>query len=164
MNYIVYDLEFNQYFNFSKEDSNTSNPKCPFEIIQIGAIKLDENLNTISTLDILVKPKIYKNLHPFVKEITGLQIEDLNSAISFKEVYKEFTEFVAKDRTILVVWGTTDLKELFRNIEFYGLDSSLIPKEYINIQQYVSQYLNCPKGTNIGLSNAVQLLDASSRK
>jgi len=159
MNYIIYDLEFNQHFKNSQEDPNMTNPKCPFEIIQIGAIKLDDNLNTISTLDILVKPTVYKELYPYVKEITGIQIEDLNSAIGFKEVYKEFTQFVAMNRTVFVVWGANDLKELFRNIEFYGLDSSLIPKEYINIQQYVSKYLNCPKGTNIGLSNAVELLD-----
>lgn len=159
MNYIIFDLEFNQYFSFSKDDRNIKDPKCPFEIIQIGAINLDENLNATSTFDVLVKPEIYKDLHPFVKEITGIQIEELETAKNFKEVYEEFAKFVASNRTVLVVWGITDLKELFRNIEFHGLDSSLMPKEYINIQQYVSKYLNCPKGTNIGLSNAVQLLD-----
>lgn len=159
MNYILFDLEFNQHFSFSKDNTNIINPKCPFEIIQMGAINLDENLNTISTLDILVKPEIYKALHPFVKEITGIQIEELESAKAFKEVYREFARFVASNRTVLVVWGITDLKELFRNIEFHGLDSSLMPKEYINIQQYISKYLSCPKGTNIGLGNAVQLLD-----
>lgn len=94
-----------------------------------------------------------------MQELTGIQIEDLESSKNFKDVCREFVEFIASTRTVLVVWGMTDLKELFRNISFHGLDSSLIPKQYINIQQYISKYLNCPKGTNIGLSNAVQLLD-----
>lgn len=159
MNYILFDLEFNQYFNSLKIDTNITKPKCPFEIIQIGAIKLDENLNTIATFDILVKPEIYTTLHPFVQELTGIQIEALEISKNFKEIYSEFTEFISSNRTILVIWGMSDLKELFRNIAFHGLDSSLIPKEYINIQKYVSKSLNSPKGTNIGLSNAVQLLD-----
>lgn len=158
MNYILFDLEFNQHFSISKEDTNIINPKCPFEIIQIGAIKLDENLNTVSIFNTLVKPEIYKVLHPFVKELTGIKTEELENVKEFKEVFTEFSKFISSDRTILVVWGINDIKELFRNIKFHGLDSSLIPKEYINIQKYVSKHLNCPKGTNIGLSNAVQLL------
>ena len=43
MNYIVFDLEFNQGYNFEDEPKNIINPKCPFEIIQIGAVKLDDN-------------------------------------------------------------------------------------------------------------------------
>jgi len=159
MKYIIFDLEFNQYFNFSEDNTNIAKTKCPFEIIQIGAIKLDENLNTISTFDVLVKPYVYKDLHPFVQELTGIQLDDLESSKNFKEVYRNFSEFVSSNGTILVVWGMTDIKELFRNISFHGLDSSLIPKEYINIQKYVSKNLNCPKGTNIGLSSAVELLN-----
>ena len=137
MNYIIFDLEFNQYFSFSENNTNITKINCPFEIIQIGAIKLDENLNTISTFDLLVKPNIYKALHPFVQELTGIKIESLETSKNFKEIYKDFAQFVASNRTILVVWGMTDIKELFRNISFHGLDSSLVPKEYINLQKYV---------------------------
>ncbi len=61
MNYIIFDLEFNQGYN------NQIEIKCPFEIIQIGAVKLNENLTTIDTFNALVKPEIYSNLNPFIK-------------------------------------------------------------------------------------------------
>ncbi len=159
MNYIIFDLEFNQSLNSKKENKNLIASKCPFEIIQIGAVKLDENLQVISTLDKLVKPELYTTMHPFVEEITGITIDVLNTAQSFKKIYKEFTEFMGDDRSILCVWGIADIKELFRNIEYHGLDISPVPKEYINLQLYASKYLNCPKGTNIGLQNAVELLN-----
>ena len=45
MNYIVLDLEFNQPYNFKTGKRSPLVAECPFEIIQIGAVKLDENFN-----------------------------------------------------------------------------------------------------------------------
>ncbi len=158
MNYIIFDLEFNQGYNFTKEAKTVINPKCPFEVIQIGAVKLNDNFETVDTLDVLVKPEIYTELNPFVKGITGLTIEDLDRGKPFKEMYKEFIEFIKTDRSVLCVWGVADIKELFRNIEYHELDTTPVPTEYINIQSYASKELNCQKGINIGLGNASQLL------
>ena len=158
MNYIVFDLEFNQGYNFGVEPKTITNPKCPFEIIQIGAIKLNENLERIGSLDILIKPEIYTTLNPFVKELTGITIDDLNDGKSFKEMYSEFSEFMKSDKSVLCVWGVADIKELFRNIAYHELDLSLVPTEYINIQSFTSKELNCQKGINIGLGNAAKLL------
>ncbi len=157
MNYIVFDLEFNQAWDF-EENKSSMNIKCPFEIIQIGALKLDEKFQIISTFDKLVKPELYTCVHPFVKRITCIPIENLSSAKPFKEIYKEFIQFIGNEN-IFCIWGITDMKELLRNIKYHKLDSSIVPKEYINIQQYASRYLNCPKGTNVGLRNAVELLN-----
>lgn len=159
MNYIVFDLEFNQGYNFEKEPKPVINPKCPFEVIQIGAVKMNEAFETIGTLDILVKPELYTTLNPFVKEITGLTMEELDRGISFKEMYKEFIEFIESDRSILCVWGVADIKELFRNIQYHELDTSLLTTEYINIQACASKGFNCKKGINIGLGAAAELLE-----
>jgi DNA polymerase III epsilon subunit-like protein len=159
MNYIIFDLEFNQSYNFENETENIINPKCPFEIIQIGAIKLNENFEKIGSLDILVKPEIYTRINPYVQKLTGLTMDELDSGKSFKEMYKELAEFIQSDSSILGVWGVTDIKELFRNIEYYELDIALMPLEYINIQSYACKHLNCKKGINIGLGNAATLLD-----
>jgi DNA polymerase III epsilon subunit-like protein len=159
VNYIIFDLEFNQGYNFEKEPKSVINPKCPFEIIQIGALKLNETFETVGTLDILVKPEIYTRINPFVKELTGLTIDELEKGKSFKEMYKELIEFVTTDRSVLCVWGVADIKELFRNIEYHELDTLLVPTEYINIQSTASKGLNCKKGINIGLGTAAKLLD-----
>ena len=159
MKYLVFDLEFNQHFPIVKGEKNIASPTCPFEIIQIGAIKLDENLNTISRFDYLIKPEIYPELHPYVKDLTGLTLEELNAAPPFNEVYNNLAKFIASDVFTLCVWGMCDIKELFRNIIYHGLDTSLIPTEYINLQAYISKYLNCPRGTFVGLHRAVELLE-----
>jgi inhibitor of KinA sporulation pathway (predicted exonuclease) len=159
MNYIVFDLEFNQGYNSDKEAKNIINPKCPFEIIQIGAVKLDDNFKRIGSLDILIKPEIYPRLNPFVKELTGLTMDELDKGKSFNEMYNQLAEFIIGDPSILCVWGMVDIKELFRNIEYYELDSEILPTQYINIQSYASKRLNCINGINIGLSNAANMLN-----
>lgn len=161
MNYVVFDLEFNQEYNPIKTNKNTTNTKCPFEIIQIGAVKLDRELKIIDTLNSLVKPNIYTSLNPFIQEMTGITIDQLSKAKPFIEVYKDLAEFVRGQDNVLCTWGMVDIKELFRNLEYYNLDTSLIPREYINLQLYTSKYLNCPKGTSIGLKRAVELLEIS---
>jgi DNA polymerase III alpha subunit (gram-positive type) len=158
MNYMVFDLEFNQAFNFNKEKPKKTESKCPFEIIDIGAVKMDEELNTIGTFDMFVKPTIYKRIHPYVKRITGISKESLKGSKPFEEVYKELVGFM-RDVDVLCVWGTSDIKELIRNIEYYKLDSSIVPKQHINVQYYASKQLQSPGGGSVGLGNAAKLLD-----
>ncbi|MDF2879922.1 MAG: exonuclease [Clostridiaceae bacterium] len=158
MNYIVFDLEFNQGSNRCNRISNI-NPRCPFEIIQIGAIKLNSEFKFISSFDSLIKPQIYTDINPYVKEITNITIEQLLDKKSFKEVYNELIDFIGHDRNILCVWGTADIKELHRNIAYHGLDATVISREYINIQLHTSKLFNCKNGINIGLKNAVELLN-----
>ena len=90
MNYIVFDLEFNQSIN-----SINKNKICPFEIIQIGAFKLDEKLSVVSKFNRFVKPNIYKELHPFIKEMTKITKGQLDNAESFNKI-EEFIEFIGE--------------------------------------------------------------------
>ena len=59
MNYIVFDLEWNQ----SSGGRDFENPRMPFEIIEIGAVKLDKKFNIIDTLRYMhFKKEIEKNM------------------------------------------------------------------------------------------------------
>lgn len=165
VNYIIYDLEFNQKDYSSKdiddkfdkyEMKNAS--KMPFEIIQIGAIKLNENFETISTFNSLIKPTVYKTIHPRVEDLTKISDSKVASCKYFIDVYKDFLDFIGEDEVILCVWGIVDIKELIRNLKFYNLPTSYISK-YIDIQKYASKHLHAPRKTRIGLRTAIELLN-----
>ena len=53
-NYIVFDLEWNQ----SIEGKEHSIEHFPFEIIEIGAVKLDEKRNMVSEFHGLITPQV----------------------------------------------------------------------------------------------------------
>ncbi len=164
MNYIIFDLEYNQDFRSKKEKSCEEPYKIPFEIIQIGAIKLDENFKTISSFNRLIKPEIYTRLHPFIKKLTGITTNQLETGTSFSQTYTDFIQFIGNKESVLCVWGLSDIKELYRNVEYHKLNTTLLPRKYINIQLPSSKYLHCPKGTSIGLSNAVELFNISVKE
>lgn len=80
------------------------------------------------------------------------------SCKDFVHVYEDFLKFIGNDEIILGVWGTADIKELVRNLKFYNLSTSYVPK-YFDIQKYASKYLKAPGKSRIGLRNAIELLN-----
>lgn len=163
MKYIVFDLEFNQGFD-RKLNKTVSDEKCPFEIIQIGAVKLDSNLDIIDTFNTFVRPNIYKEIHPFIKKMTNISNEDVKNAPYFTEAFSLFKSFINEEKNILCVWGNGDLKELYRNIKYYNLSTQNLSSTYINVQHHASVYFNNPTGKSIGLQNAITLLELNQDK
>ncbi|WP_027632799.1 3'-5' exonuclease [Clostridium hydrogeniformans] len=159
MNYIIYDLEFNQKYLSDTSEIPESPLKFPFEIIQIGALKLNENFETISTFNTLIKPTVYPVIHPYVENLTKITNDKLFSCETFPKVYKDFIQFIGTDECVFCVWGLSDMKELIRNVKFHNLSTSLIPKKYIDVQKYASKRFNIPKGLKIGLKTTVELLN-----
>lgn len=157
MHYIIYDLEFNQKLTTIEDESDTCS--LPFEIIQIGAFKLTEQFETVSTFNTLIKPTLYTDIHPYVENLTKISKDKVSSSKHFIDVYEDFLEFLGRDEIVFCVWGTVDIKELQRNIKFYDLSSSLTSPYYIDIQKYASSYLQSPKGSKIGLKNAIDILN-----
>ena len=162
MNYIVIDLEFNQSYNFSEGNITVCEPRCPFEIIQIGAVKMNKDFDITAAADFLIKPVIYNRMHPYVQDITGISMDNLKNELGFQKVYESFIKFLDNEKSVLCVWGSSDLNALFNNIEYHELDGGLITKEYINVQSLASSYLNRPSGVPIGLKNAVLELNLNS--
>jgi DNA polymerase III epsilon subunit-like protein len=157
MNYIVYDLEFNQNFD-SLLSPDIEVSQCPFEIIQIGAVKLDSTLNEIAAFNRLVKPGIYMQINSVIKELTGIDTGQLLSEKPFPAVFNDFIEFIGIDDPVFCVWGMSDIKEIHRNTKYHQLDLSRLPKKYINLQPLVPSHLKLPQKKLLSLASAVELL------
>jgi len=158
VNYIVFDLEFNQDIassNVTKEKAHN----CPFEIIQIGAIKLDTNYHAVASFNRLVKPTIYPQVNPFIADLTGITIKQLLIEEPFPRVFHDFMKFIEDKDSVFCIWGMSDMKELFRNVNYHELDQNIIPDRYINLQPYVSTYLNLPQKKLLKLQTAVETLN-----
>lgn len=134
MNYIVLDLEWNQC-PFGKEKENK---KLPFEIIEIGAVKLDEKLNIIDEFDRWVCPQVYTSLHYIIKNLLDISKEELMSGDYFETVVGEFLEWCGEDY-IFCTFGGGDLTELQRNMSFYNIEMPFpMPFKFYDIQKLYS--------------------------
>lgn len=130
MNYIVFDLEWNQCCGSHENE----NPRMPFEIIEIGAVKLDKHFKLIDTYSSIVKPRLYKKLQPHIKSILNYDEKTLRTGRPFDMVCREFLKWCGEDY-IFCTWGTMDLSYLQNNMDYYYMKPLDTPLKYYNIQQ-----------------------------
>ena len=82
MKYIILDLEWNSAY--SVKESRFIN-----EIIEIGAVKLDENLNEIGRYQQLVRSRLNKKLSSRTKNLTHITNEDMLSGVMLEKALAE---------------------------------------------------------------------------
>ncbi len=135
MNYIVLDLEWNQS-NTGKEPETSA---LTFEIIEIGAVKLNEDLEFISEFSKLIKPQIYHEMHQITSRLIHMRMEELERGKPFPAVVQEFLGWIGEEECIFCTWGPLDLTELQRNMRFYGMEPlSDGPIAFLDIQKLFS--------------------------
>lgn len=116
-NYIVFDLEWNQ----SPQGKENSIETLPFEIIEIGAVKLDETFQIVSEFHRLIAPKVYKQMHFKISEVTHMDMAELQEdGEDFEDVVREFVAWCGGD-VRFCTWGPMDLTELQRNMSYYQI-------------------------------------------
>lgn len=142
MLYYILDLEYNQYFNFQSQNSRPPELACPSEIIQMGVVVMDGKMNVKDKAGTLVRPQIFRRLHPYVQRITGLTMDELREAPSFPEAFETFFNFAFGKRAAFCTWGGDDIKDLYRNILYYDLNHKTLPRRYLNVQRLYGSYRN----------------------
>lgn len=131
MNYIVFDLEWNQ----SPDGKKKSNTHLPFEIIEIGAVKMNEELETVESFHRLIKPQVYRWIHDSIHEVIHVNYKDLAKGVPFARAVEEFLEWCGSE-SIFFTWGNQDVGELQRNMKFYELLHLLPgPVRYYDVQK-----------------------------
>lgn len=120
------DLEWNQPYSkvITKKQIDID---C--EIIEIGAVKVDEEFNTTDTFKIMVSPKYYRKMHKKVAELTGIQTEDLEYGFPFKKAFSYFSKWCGDD-FVFLTWGPDDIYTLTKNMSIYGIDTKWLPAYY----------------------------------
>lgn len=131
MNYIVFDLEWNQ----SPEGKKASNSRLPFEIIEIGAVKLNEKKEITGSFHRLIKPQVYNWIHNSIREVIHVNYKDLQNGVPFPAAVREFLEWCGPQWSFFT-WGNQDVAELQRNMKYYGLLPLLPgPVTYYDVQK-----------------------------
>ncbi|ERI90033.1 exonuclease [Clostridiales bacterium oral taxon 876 str. F0540] len=162
LNYVIIDLEFNNlrditefYPTFYDENAEVLEYKCPNEIIEIGAVKLNRSMKEIDRFKTYVKPSIYRFLNPKISEMTGIRDGDLEGGIVFKEALEKLGDFMGED-SIVCSWAKDDIAELIRNADYHNCSSIEWLKGYIDLQEYCTKVLAEKK--SLGLKNALNKL------
>ena len=132
MNYVVVDLEWNQAMSSKSSVFNKLPIKLRGEIIEIGAVKLNEDMTPGEEFTIDVKPVYFKRMHYKVKKLTGFDKERLALGHMFPDAFEQFRQWCGDDVTF-ITWGCDDRGIMEQNIIIHDLDWDWI-SSWINLQ------------------------------
>ena len=155
MTYIVLDLEWNQPISYQSSTFRKVGDKLMFEMIQIGAFKLDANLNPGEAISIPIAPTHYVKIHPRIRRMTGLDSETLAGAPAFREALRQFADWCGEDYTLLT-WGIDDVSVLYQNIHFFHCEDIVLPP-LCDIQRLFSTVHNLKDRS--GLKTAMEMVN-----
>ena len=122
MNYIVLDMEWNQPWPGSPSSKKVLPVNIRGEIIQIGAVRINEEQFVEDEFQIMIKPKYYRHLNRRVSKLTGIKEAKLREeGVSFPEAIELFRRWCGED-IVFITWGFDDIGILRENLRLFGLE------------------------------------------
>ena len=109
--YVVVDLEMCKVPKGYKKEF-----RCGREIIQIGAVLLDQDFNIYDTFNEYVKPE-YGKLDKFITNLTGITEDNLSDADKLSNVLRGFEEWLPDGELVGISWSDTDNNQLIREVD-----------------------------------------------
>lgn len=154
MHYIVVDLEWNQPTSFDSSVYRRVGNRLIFEMIQIGAVKLDDRLQLVDEKSILIRPQEYVRIHPRIRRMTGLGAEELADALIFQDAMADFLSWCGED-AVLLTWGCDDISVWQQNLDYWKMPVQMPP--FYDLQRFFSDIRQIKERKS--LQGAMELLD-----
>lgn len=158
MNYIILDLEWNNTY-FKRENRFVN------EILQIGAVRLNEKFDICDSFQVIVKSSLTKRISKRVKDLTGITNEQMLEGVSLEEAVYRYNVWSGND-AVTMTWSNSDLYAILENSKIFLNDSlTLNIGKYLNLQAYVQNELKISGvelKNQISLNNAATLLNVST--
>jgi DNA polymerase III epsilon subunit-like protein len=162
MAFIIIDLEFNNlegihkyYPNIMEDYPSLENIDLDNEIIEIGAIKLDNYMKPLKEFKAYIKPSVIPVLNPKISEITNITEENLEKGLSFQAGMDKLSEII-DDGDIICSWAKDDIIEIINNAIYYKYENLNWLKNYLDLQEYSTKIL--AKKKSLSLKNALEEL------
>ena len=148
MRYIVFDLECTCW--------QTKELDAEREIIEIGAIRLDDYGDIFGDFCSFVRPVLHPVLSDFCHRLTTISQIDINRAKIFPTVVKDFIdwgELYDDEDYLLCSWGGFDKNQLIADCKLHKIETDWLEK-HINLKDQYHKFkrLRAP----VGLKKAVE--------
>lgn len=148
--HIVIDLEFTPIpRRFREEREIVWN-----EIIQIGAVMLDEHYERIGTFASYVKPQYSERIPARITALTGITDENVADAPSLAEAADLLADWIGyDDRTRIYSWSDTDLYQLSDECWLKGIEFPVNMHRWMDFQKVYGRLIGIRQ--QLSLKNAL---------
>lgn len=151
MRYVVVDLEMNKLDNQYTEEKKI----CNQEIIEIGAVMLDNGHQEISRFKTYVKPQYSEKIRDVITKLTGITTKMVKDAPVFEEAVKQFFGwcFSYDGECQVQAWSDSDLHQILAEIALKHYVINKKEQELIdNWMDFQNEYI-----VKLGLGRVVSL-------
>ncbi len=159
MNYIILDMEWDSaYYPPAKQFIN--------QILQIGAVKLDEDFNIVDVFDKTIKSSFSRRVTKRFTELTGISKEDMLAGVELSDAVSEYNKW-ASGETITMTWSTSDLYTILQNEKCLLKNLKFRFDKYLDLQKYIEgelRLLGHECNSQISLLHAAELLNVTTEK
>ena len=146
MVHIVIDLEMNPVQRSLKEIRRF----ILDEVIEFGAVKLDENYKQIDEFQSYVKPE-FSEITKHITKLTGITNETVADKNTFEVEFQKFFEWIGGWDMKIYSWSASDIKQLKNECAYKlpNFDVDRLERQWIDIQKEFDD--------RIGLHNSLSL-------
>ena len=120
------------------------------EVIEFGAVKLDENYKQISEYQCYVKPQ-FSEITKHITKLTGITNETVADKNNFEIEFEKFFEWIGGWDMQIYSWSASDIKQLKNECAYKlpNFDVDRLESQWIDIQKEFDD--------RIGLHNSLSL-------
>ena len=105
MQHIMIDLEMNKI-----EKQWRGKNKLSSELIEIGAVRMDDHFEVVDTYQSYVKPE-FGTMDAVIIDLTGITDDKVKDAPGFAEAMDDFTEWIGPGETQFYSWSMSDIRQ-----------------------------------------------------
>jgi len=154
MRYIIMDLEMNKI----ADEYRMQRQICKMEVIEIGAVVLNETYQEIGSFKTLVKPQYNHVIEKKYERLTGIRTSMVEDAPDFEQAFHMFFSWCdsMEDTVEIFQWSNSDQSQILKEMELKQIVLS------DNEQKYFTAWSDFQKefGDKLGLSDQVSLKNA----
>lgn len=153
MHYVILDMEWDSVYH--KQHKRFVN-----QILQIGAVKLDEKFNIVDIFDVTVRSSVCKRVSKRFTELTGITKEMMLEGISLEIAVEQYNTWLGED-TVTITWSNSDLYTIAENEKYLLVDKKFKIDKYLDLQVFIQgelRLLGHDIKSQISLGKAAELL------
>lgn len=149
MKHVVVDLEMNPVSREFREVRRKLNE----EVIEIGAVRLDENFQQEAEFQCYVKPE-YGPIKKHITSLTGITQAMVADKKTYAACFQDFVDWVGEEETKIYSWSMSDIKQLRSECRYKlpDFDIEWLNERWVDLQQEFDNRL--------GLHNSLALKHA----
>ncbi len=150
MNYIIVDLEMNPVADRYKAERKI----CRSEIIEIGAVIMNDEFDVLGEFKTLVRPQYNDVIYKRYEEMTGISTQMVYGAPVFAAAYEMFVKWCEAygDAYEVYAWSDNDYKQVTSEMELKHYDSEAGEGKLTKWFDFQKEYTN-----KLGLEKVMSL-------